>query len=799
MRKPTLLYLLCISCTLPVMGKSNIHKCTEKIYTIESNCRYINSDSIATTYHGVVVDSNNNPIDFVNIALLNPKDSSFVAGAMTDLNGVFAIPCNMKNAIIKASRLGYNTVYQTYAAGNVGSIMLKESVTSLQGVTVKGQRKIFSMNDGGLIAQVKGTALGEAGTANDVITKIPSVYADNGKYNVYGKGEALIFINGKRLIDYEELSRLSSKDISSIVLDNNPGAGYDATVKAVIHIKTVKKVGDGLSGNVSAMYQQAHYASTTDGVNTNWRKGGLDIFGSLFYSFTQTYQKQSDTKETWKNGDTWNMQNEIKILGKNTASISPKLGINYSFNDKHTVGISYSLTHSPNNKINIIQSQDVKQNGQPLQTILYDDDTRRKNKPTHLNNIYYRGKIGRWDIAFDNDIIASHTKSIQNIKQESEKSGKQNVNSTNNEDNTMVASKLVVSHPIGRGKMDVGGEFIYTDRQQKYVNEQNIIASTDDHIEESKYAGFISYSTPLGKAQIRAGMRYEHTVSDYYEKDVWVAGQSRSYDKLFPNASISFPIGKSNINVGYTMKTRRPSYRELSSNMQYDDAFTYESGNPLLRPEMIHDITMSASYRWIYMNFSFQHVTDAITNTVEMLDEADTPINVMSTTNRSSLNKYSATLSLTPRIGIWSPRLAMSLLGQNLKIPYQGGTKKLNNPLLFASLHNTVSLPDNYLLSADVITHTYGNNNIVMMKPSWQINIGLVKNIKLWTIQLQGMDIFRTARNSFIIYGTSLRYNKWNYSDSQAVKLTISYRFNPTNSKYKGTGAGNDEKSRLSL
>lgn len=247
------------------------------------------------------------------------------------------------------------------------------------------------------------------------------------------------------------------------------------------------------------------------------------------------------------------------------------------------------------------------------------------------------------------------------------------------------------------------------------------------------------------------------------------------------------------------MKTRRPSYRELSSNMQYDDAFTYEGGNPLLRPEMIHDITMSASYRWIYMNVSFQHVTDAITSTIEMLPEAETPINVMSNINRSSLNKYSATLSLTPRIGIWSPRLAMSLMGQNLKIPYQGGTKKLNNPLLFASLHNTVSLPSNYLLSADVITHTYGNSNIVMMKPSWQINIGMVKNIKLWTIQLQGMDIFRTARNSYLIYGTSLRYNKWNYSDSQAVKLTISYRFNPTNSKYKGTGAGNDEKSRLSL
>lgn len=46
-------------------------------------------------------------------------------------------------------------------------------------------------------------------------------------------------------------------------------------------------------------------------------------------------------------------------------------------------------------------------------------------------------------------------------------------------------------------------------------------------------------------------------------------------------------------------------------------------------------------------------------------------------------------------------------------------------------------------------------------------------------------------------YGTSMLLDKWNYSDSQAVKLTISYRFNSVNSKYKGTGAGNAEKSRL--
>lgn len=46
------------------------------------------------------------------------------------------------------------------------------------------------------------------------------------------------------------------------------------------------------------------------------------------------------------------------------------------------------------------------------------------------------------------------------------------------------------------------------------------------------------------------------------------------------------------------------------------------------------------------------------------------------------------------------------------------------------------------------------------------------------TFQLQATDVFRTARNSVFAYGTSMLLDKWNYSDSQAVKLTVSYRFN---------------------
>lgn len=48
-----------------------------------------------------------------------------------------------------------------------------------------------------------------------------------------------------------------------------------------------------------------------------------------------------------------------------------------------------------------------------------------------------------------------------------------------------------------------------------------------------------------------------------------------------------------------------------------------------------------------------------------------------------------------------------------------------------------------------------------------------------------------------ITYGTQMKLDKWNYSDSQAVRLTIRYAFNSTMSKYKGRGAGQSEKNRL--
>lgn len=45
---------------------------------------------------GRLIDNHNLPVEFANIQLLNPKDSSFLCGGVSNANGDFVIPCQQK-------------------------------------------------------------------------------------------------------------------------------------------------------------------------------------------------------------------------------------------------------------------------------------------------------------------------------------------------------------------------------------------------------------------------------------------------------------------------------------------------------------------------------------------------------------------------------------------------------------------------------------------------------------------------------------------------------------------------------
>lgn len=746
--------------------------------------------------HGKVIDVDNKAVAFANVILMD-TDSTFILGGVTDAKGLFKLQTiNQRVALLKISAVGYQSQVKPLASdGDMGTVVIPLNDIHLKGVTITRQRPVQRLSRSGIITTIKGTPLELLGNVMDVIEQMPGIRREDNEITVFGKGSPAIYLNGRKITNNNELLRLSSKDIESIEVINNPGAKYGADVKSVLFIRSVKKHGDGWSGSVQAVTKAAHSWSQSDNLSINYRKKGLDLFGAFTFDYARRYQQQQDVTTTNTGKDIYLLNSIKTILPVNTSYVA-NCGFNWQVNIKNVFGFRYEFQATPYSRSNWTIDENVIRNDVQLDEISYQTHWKRINAPLNSLNMYYIGIFGNLSLTMNNDYYSSRNSASQEIYQHSSSNGVSEVSSDNRIKSTMFASKSVLDYTFGKNSLECGYEYTHTDRTDRYYNHNDLLPNANDNIMEQTIAGFISATFPVGDFELSGGLRYEHTVSDYYQDGELVPEQSRQYNRLFPNFDFTFPIKAARFTLSYTAKTRRPLYSQLSSNIQYDDRYTYETGNPLLQPEMNHDITLAGIYKWIFFSASFQYKKNAIVGIVDPY-EAGKPINLMTYRNYDYLYYYSAVLSFSPRISRWSPRLRLNLMGQDFSISTINRKRSMNNPLLFLNFYNSLSLGKGFTVTGDINYHTKGDMDVVTLKPSWQINFGITKAQGHWYFQVNATDIFRTARNSMVTYGSQMNLIKWNYSDSQSIRFTVRYSFNTTMNKYKGRSAGQTERNRL--
>ena len=142
----------------------------------------------------------------------------------------------------------------------------------LSGVVVKGRLPKTRVKGDAMRTTVAGTILEKAGTMSDALSKIPSLEAErDGGVKVMGRGDAEVYINGRKVQDMKELSRLRSDQIQHVDVVQNPGARYAASVKAVVRITLKKAQGEGLSFQNSTQFMYQYGGSLNDNFTfTTW-------------------------------------------------------------------------------------------------------------------------------------------------------------------------------------------------------------------------------------------------------------------------------------------------------------------------------------------------------------------------------------------------------------------------------------------------------------------------------------------------------------------------------------------------
>ena len=446
-------------------------------------------------------------------------------------------------------------------------------------VVVKAHLPQYKKTHEGLLTNVAGTVLSKMGTAEDVLKHVPSIVKKKDGYEVVGKGTPIIYINGRKMQDFSELDNIKSSDIKSVEVIQNPGATYDASVNAVIKIKTIKKKGEGFGFDTRSVYWYNKHDNTIQQVNMNYRHNGLNLFAT--YKFSDATWMQKASYEQAVHVDTlWQQHNNNEVTGR-IESHRLISGFSYDFNANHSIGARYTLTSPGYSRSKDFFDSQVTADGKFYDYIKTDGLTVDKNNPSHQLNAYYNGTLGKTTIDLNTDLYFSTNRAYAYSDEQSQEHDSRNINSKNRVSNKMVATKLVITSPLLGGNLSYGAEYINTHRNDDYeVNRTDLLANSYSKLEEQTASPFIQYAhlTPIGN--ITAGLRYEYVRFKYYDAGIYQPEQSRSFRNLFPTISYGAKIGKVMAQLSYSVKTSRPSYSQLSNNVSYMNRFTRQTGNP---------------------------------------------------------------------------------------------------------------------------------------------------------------------------------------------------------------------------
>ncbi len=774
-------------------------------------------------WKGKVVDEKGDPIPYANVAVLSRTDSTVVCGAVTQEDGTFAIVTNEPDGIMMVAMLGYKTVYLAPVDGAV--ITLSDDTQMLEGAVASAVMPKTKLTGEGLQTNVRGSVLENAGSANDVLAKTPGLIKSQNGLEVIGKGSPMVYINGRRLSDASELDRLQSNEIQSVEVITNPGAQYDATVRAVVRIKTIRRPGDGFGFNLNASDAQSlrwdKGNNPFGALNANYRTGSLDIFGGLNYARNTSRQDSYLEKQTFGRttaGDDWLFEDKGTLLSEYFGSnIYGNAGVNWQLADNHFLGGKLEwgrhLTYNLHTEVN----DNVFENGtlvDKLSTVT--DDTIGEWIPYNLGaNLYYSGLAGGKlgiDVNLDYYGVDDSSKSVS--METSDMTYDAAIHSSSTNAGRMYAAKAVLSYPVWKGQLQAGTEETFSRRADNYSIAGISIPASEATVKEDNIAGFASYGCYIpAVGQLSAGVRYEYVHYAYEDAIAPANNITRDYGNWFPNVSYAGVIGAQSQNpvrvmLNYSAKTHRPNYANLSSAVRYNSRYIWQSGNAGLQPELSHNLSLTAVWKWMTFMVNYTRTDDAIMIWSSPYGN-DGVVLVRPRNIETPYRRMSAFVNLTPTIGPWTINYTVGVQPQWLTInspdPREASgirvTKFNGKPICFAQLLNTLTVRGGWQFELGAMVQSTGYTQNVYLKNTYLDFTAAIQKTLLadgsLILRLDGADLAGLAHYDVDSDFGSHTIMQTNLMDTQKLKISIRYSFNASQSKYRGTGAGTDSKARM--
>lgn len=627
----------------------------------------LNSALFAQDLSGNIQDDNGSAIFFATVALYNQSDSTLVKGETTDENGEF----KMKNIAdgkyyLVASMLGYEeATYENINYPNPKerkiNLSLKTEATTLSTVEVTAKVPLLEQQADKLIVNVSDNITNTSGSLLDVMKKVPGMVVVNDRLSLAGAGSPTIYLNGKstQYMDVQSLLKdMPGDNIKKVEIIHQPGAEYEAAGSGpIINIVLKKNALFGTNGSFNVGAGKGQIWDYTTGINLSHYEGKFNIMGGLGFSQNAWVDELNLVRRLTNisdNVDGTYTQKNLDIA--KPVTYRGNVRMDYDLTKKHRIGLEAKYYNNENKRVAENNTDVVLTNTSNQDYSLSTDNEIDRSWNYTSINPYYIFEIDTAGQQLDFDVnFAKYNRDGFNLLKTSnnidERIDQQRYNQPGVND--IFATALDYTKPFNKhltlkaglkysmADLDNDLQSTYLDQEGNWQNNSN--QSNHYLFSETIYAAYSKLNWMAGEWSGTAGLRYEKSESEGESLTV-DSTLSRTIEKVFPSFSLSRKLGsKLQSTLAYSYRIERPRYSSLNPFVYYLDPFTYEQGNPNLRPELTHSAKFTLAYEGQpFFNVEYKRSKDAIVEVTSQ--EADSEEAFKTDINFDEQNRFNVSL-----------------------------------------------------------------------------------------------------------------------------------------------------------
>ena len=577
---------------------------------------------------GTVLDRNNSdPLGWVTVALMNPGDSTVIAGTTTDEKGCYTLQAPMGKYLLMATYIGYRdwskTVEIRAQRTEMPAIYLEEDAELLAGASVTGRVKLVEMKLDKVVMNVSQSAFAQGSNALDLIKKAPGVTIDkDGNVKLNGKSVQVwidgrpSYLSGKSL---EALLRSTNgESIERFELMEHPSAKYDAEGQGgIINIKTKRNALSGFNGTLGADGGGMYFGSIekflpheTSYANLGYRTAKTNTFLNAYQGIYGVAIDMDIENLMDQDGIPYSIVS--KSLQNDTyKNYQIRLGNDWFVNSRNTLGF---IVNFPGAHDVLTSDRDHNATTQTLGSTILEraeaenrNDVRASQMNGNLNWTHIFDEARGSEITFNLDYYRNSTTTTNDLKTYTQTPGSDafipstRLTDSDNDVDIYSAKADYEGVVFKSARLEAGAKWALS-KTGNYTQRTETGPAATNHLTEFRYrehigAAYFSLAAQFGsKWSAKAGLRGEYTNS----LGDWISvgdKTERGYFNLFPTAFVGFTSSeKLRFGLSYTRRISRPAYMQLSPVENYIDAHTYTIGDPDIQPSYTDAVSLSAGF-----------------------------------------------------------------------------------------------------------------------------------------------------------------------------------------------------------